>query len=129
MTIKVSSPSEAFAAIATVVIAADSVGSLAERDMVIHRLKAIPGLADQDLAGLTALLGRVTEHLCESLPVTESGAFTPAAVASVIAAVKPVLSAEQCGDAMRLAERTVTADGASDTERALLDQLRAGLTG
>jgi hypothetical protein len=61
--------------------------------------------------------------------VTESGAFTAEAVATVIATVKPLLNAEQCGEAMRLVEATVTADGASDTERALIDQLRAGLTG
>jgi hypothetical protein len=129
MTIRISSPSEAFAAIASVVIAADSVGSLTERDMVIDRLRATRALADQDGAALKDLLGRMTQNLCESLPVTESGAFTAEAVATVIATVKPLLNAEQRSEALRLVEATVTADGASDTERALIDQLRAGLTG
>jgi hypothetical protein len=129
MTIRISSPSEAFAAIASLVIAADSVGSLTERDTVIDRLRATRALAGQDGAALKDLLGRMTQKLCESLPVSESGAFTAEAVATVIAAVKPLLNAEQCGEAMLLVEATVTADGASDPERALIDQLRAGLTG
>jgi tellurite resistance protein len=129
MTIKISNSSEAFAAIASVVIAADSVGSLAERDAVIDRCRATRALADHDDAALQALLNRMTQHLCDSLPVSESGAFTPEAVATVIAAVKSLLSSEQCRDALRLAEATVTADGANDAERTLLDQLRAGLIG
>jgi tellurite resistance protein len=128
MTIKISSPAEAFAAVASVVIAADSVGSLAERNTVIERLKTTGALAAQDTAALSALLGRVTQHLCESLKVTESGAFTSEAVATVLTAVKSALNADQRGEALRLAEATVSADGASDGERALLDQLRAGLT-
>jgi tellurite resistance protein len=129
MTIRISSPSEAFVAVASIVIAADSVGSLAERDVVMARLKAISCLANQDEAALKSMLGQVTQHLCDCLPVSNSGAFTTAAVATIVAAVKPLLSAEQRGEALRLAEATVTADGASDTERALLDQLRAGLSG
>ena len=128
MTIKISSPAEAFAAIASVVIAADSMGSLAERNTVIERLKTTGVLAGQDTAALSALLGRMTQHLCESLPVTESGAFTAESVATVVAAVKSTLNADQRGEALRLAEATVSADGADDSERALLDQLRAGLT-
>jgi tellurite resistance protein len=128
MTIRISGPAEALAAIASVVIAADSVGSLAERDAVIQRLKSTPAMAGQDGAAVKALLGRMTEHLCENLPVSESGAFTPAAVATLIAAVKPVLNGDQRGEALRLAEAIVVADSASDAERALVDQLRAGLT-
>jgi hypothetical protein len=129
MTIRISSPAEALAAVASVVIAADSVGSLAERNAVVERLRKSRGLSGQDAAAVTALLGRMTKDLCEGLPMTESGAFTPAAVATVIAAVKPVLNAEQRGEALALVEATMNADGASATERALIDQLRAGLTG
>jgi hypothetical protein len=128
MTIQISSPAEAFAAIASVVIACDSVGSLAERDVVLDRMKANRALAGKDGAALKALLGQMTQQLCDALPVSESGAFTPAAVATVIAAVKPVLDAEQRGEALRLVEATVSADGASEAERALLNQLRAGLS-
>jgi hypothetical protein len=129
MMISISSPGEAFAAIASIVIAADSMGSLAERDVVLDRLKATQALAGQDSTALKALLGRMTAYLCENLPASEAGAFTPEAVANVVAAVKSVLNAEQRGEALRLAQTTVSADGASDAERALLEQLRAGLTG
>src|SRR5262245_46875518 len=127
MSIRIESPGEAFAAVASVVIAADSMGSLAERNAVLQRLKEIPALSKQDNAALTALLTKVTAHLCESLSVTESGSFTSDAVGQVIAGVKGVLGPEQRGHALKLAEATIDADGATDTERALLTQLRAGL--
>ena len=128
MTISIGSPKEAFVAIASVVIAADSLGSVAERDAVLGRLREIPACAGSD-AELKALLARVTQHLCDGLPMTDSGSFTTAAVAQVIVAVKPVLDAAQRGDAVRLAEATMSSDGASSAERALIDQLRTGLTG
>ena len=129
MAIKIENPAEAFAAIASVVIAADSEGSLAERDAVLQRLKATGALANNDGPSLSSLLARVTKHLCDGLPVSETGSFTPAAVAQVIAAVKPVLDVKQRGEALRLAEVTMTADDATDSEQELIAQLRAGLTG
>lgn len=127
MSIRIESPAEAFAAVASVVIAADSMGTMAERNAVLQRLKETPALSGQDNAALTALLTKVTGQLCDSLPVTDAGSFTSDAVGQVIAAVKAVLSAEQRGQALKLAEATIDADGASDPERALLTQLRAGL--
>jgi len=127
MSIRIESPAEALAAIASVVIAADSMGTLAERNAVLQRLKELPALAGQDNAALTALLTKLTGHLCESLPVTESGSFTAAAVDQVVTAVKGVLNPAQRAQALKLAEATIDSDGASDSERALLTQLRAGL--
>ena len=131
MSIRIESPAEAFAAIASVVIAADSMGTMAERNAVLQRLEETleetPALSGQDNATLTALLTKVTGQLCDSLPVTESGSFTADAVGQVIAAVKGVLNPAQRVQALKLAEATIDADGASDSERALLTQLRAGL--
>ena len=127
MSIRIESPAEALAAIASVVIACDSMGTLAERNAVLQRLKELPALSGQDNAALTALLTKLTGHLCDCLPVTESGAFTPAAVDQVVAAVKGVLNPAQRAQALTLAEATIDSDGASDSERALLTQLRAGL--
>lgn len=127
MSIRIESPAEAFAAIASVVVAADSMGSMAERNAVLQRLQQTPALAGQDSAAVMALLTKMTGHLCDGLPVTESGCFTSAAVGQVIAAVKGVLSVEQRGQALKLAEATIDADGASDSELALLTQLRTGL--
>jgi tellurite resistance protein len=127
MAIRIESPAEAFAAVASVVIAADSMGSMDERNAVLQRLKEAPALKGQDTAALTALLAKVTGHLCDGLPTTETGAFTPAAVDQVIAAVKGVLGAEQRAQALKLAEATMDSDGANDSEKALLAQLRAGL--
>ena len=127
MSIRIESPADAFAAIASVVIAADSMGTLAERNAVLQRLKETPALAGQDNAALTALLTKVTGQLCENLPVTESGCFTSDAVGQVIAAVKGVLNPQQRAQALQLAEATIDADGASEPELALLTQLRAGL--
>ncbi|SRR6266851_6943662 len=129
MTIKISNPAEAFAAIASVMIAADGLGSMEERRSVLEKLSASPSLAGQDGAALGALLGRVTDHLVETLPVSESGAFTPAAVTTLLTVVKPVLNAAQRAECIRLAETTAGADGASDAENAILAQLRAGLAG
>ena len=97
--------------------------------LLIDRLKATQALAREDGSALKALLGRMTKRLCDSLPASETGAFTPEAVASVVAAVRSVLDPEQRGEALRLAQATVSADGASESERALLEQLRAGLSG
>jgi tellurite resistance protein len=128
MSIRIESPAEAFAAIASVVIAADSMGTMTERNAVLGRLKETPALSGQDNAALTALLSKVTGHLCDKLPVSESGSFTSVAVDQVIAAVKSVLGPEQRALALKLAEATMDSDGASDSERALLTQLRAGLS-
>jgi len=127
MAIRIESPAEAFAAVASVVIAADSMGSMAERNAVLQRLKETPALEGQDTAALTALLNTVTGHLCDGLPVSETGAFTAAAVDQVITAVRGVLGAEQRAQALKLAEATMDSDGASDGEQALLAQLRVGL--
>jgi len=45
----------------------------------------------------------------------------------VITAVRGVLGAEQLAQAVKLAEATMDSDGASESEKALLVQLRAGL--
>jgi tellurite resistance protein len=127
MAIRIESPAEAFAAVASVVIAADSMGSMDERNAVLQRLKEAPALRGQDPAALTALLAKVTGHLCDGLPTTETGAFTPAAVDKVVAAVRGVLGAEQLAQALKLAEATIDSDGASESETALLAQLRVGL--
>jgi len=127
MAIRIESSAEAFAAVASVVIAADSMGSMDERDAVLQRLKQAPALKGQDTAALTAILTKVTSHLCDGLPTTETGAFTPAAVDQVITAVRGVLGAEQLAQALKLAEATMDSDGASESEKALLVQLRAGL--
>jgi len=127
MAIRIESPVEAFAAVASVVIAADSMGSMDERDAVLQRLKQAPALKGQDTAALTAILTKVTGHLCDDPPTTETGAFTPAAVDQVITAVRGVLGAEQLAQAVKLAEATMDSDGASESEKALLVQLRAGL--
>ena len=55
MSIRIESPAEALAAIASVVIACDSMGTLAERNAVLQRLKELPALSGQDNAALTAL--------------------------------------------------------------------------
>jgi len=102
-------------------------GSMDERDAVLQRLKQAPALKGQDTAALTAILTKVTGHLCDGLPTTETGAFTSAAVDQVITAVRGVLGAEQLAQAVKLAEATMDSDGASESEKALLVQLRAGL--
>ena len=127
MAISIESPAEAFAAVASVVIAADSMGSMDERNAVLQRLKEAPALKGQDTAALTALLTKVTGHLCDGLPTTETGAFTSAAVDQVITAVKGVLGAERRAQALKLAEATIDSDGANESEKTLLTQLRAGL--
>jgi tellurite resistance protein len=127
MAIRIESPAEAFAAVASVVIAADSMGSMDERTAVLQRLKEAPTFKGQDTAALTALLTKVTGHLCDGLPTTETGAFTSAAVDQVITAVKGVLGADERVQALKLAEATMDSDGASQSEKALLAQLRAGL--
>jgi tellurite resistance protein len=103
-------------------------GTITERNAVLGRLKETPALSGQDNAALTALLAKVTGHLCDKLPVSESGSFTSVAVDQVIAAVKSVLGPEQRALALKLAEATMNSDGASDSERALLTQLRTGLS-
>jgi tellurite resistance protein len=127
MGIRIESPAEGFAAVASVVISADSMGSMDERNAVLQQLKETPALKGQDTAALAALLAKVTGHLCEGLPTTETGAFTPAAVDQVITAVKGVLGADQRAQALKLAEATIDSDGANESEKALLAQLRAGL--
>ncbi len=127
MAIRIESPAEAFAAVASVVIAADSMGSVDERNAVLQWLKKTPALEGRDAAALMALLTKITGQLSDGLPMTETGAFTPAAVDQVITAVRGVLDAEQRAQAVKLAEATMDSDDASESEKTLLAQLRAGL--
>jgi len=122
--IEIKDSAEALAAIASILIAADSVGRVEERNAVIERLKTTGALAGQENAHIAALLGRVTGQLCERLPTTESGAFTPAAVGAVIEAVKPLLDRSARAEALDLAEATAHADSASPEEQAIVDRFR-----
>ena len=123
MSIQITNPAEGFAAIAAVVIAADSVGSMEERDAVFARAQQLEAFKGLDKAGFGKLLGAVTGQLCEHLPLTDTGSFTPGAITSVTAAVRAVLSAAQRAEALKFAEALCKADSTSATEAPVLAQL------
>lgn len=129
MPIEIESPAEAIAAIISVAIAADTLGSMSERSAAFALVKDLPAFSGYDATSFTKFLGAVTGKIFESLPLTEAGAVTTDGVAKLLVAVRPVLDADHRAVALRIAEGICRSDGANATEGALLAQLRAGLRG
>ena len=127
MTVRITSPAEAFAAITAVTIAADGVGSVEERNTVLARAKTLDVFKAYDQAAFAKLLATVTNHLCEVLPQAENGAFTRAGVDSLLVVVAQHLDAAQRAAAIELAIEISRSDDEVASEVALVSQLRKGL--
>ena len=126
MSIKFEQPVQAIVAVAAVVIGADGVGSLEERNALFGKVKNLDALKGVSEGDFRKLLNDMTDRLFSELP-TKDGALEPLAIDQLASAAKAVLTPEQRAAAYQMAVQLAAADGQGQKEKALLDQLRNGL--
>jgi tellurite resistance protein len=125
MSITFDTPAEAFLAVAAVAIAADGVGSMVERKFLFERIKGMDLFQSLALAEFESMMNGITHRVYESLP-TQDMAITPQGIAALIKAAQGVLSADQQKAVVKMATELCHADGLSDEEKLLLEQLERG---
>jgi len=126
MSIKFEQPIQAVVAVAAVVIGADGVGSLEERNALFGKVKNLDVFKGVSEGDFRKLLNETTDSLYSALP-TEDGVLTGKAIDQLASAAKAVLSPQQCAAAHQMAQMLAAADGQEQKEQSLLDQLRRGL--
>jgi hypothetical protein len=123
MAIKFENSSEAFLSVLTIVVGADNVGSIAERDFLFEKVKALPSFGSLSLPEFSKLLGQVTDKVYSTLPQVD-GALTPAAIDELLAAAKSALSPELRQAAIKAAAQLSESDETDAAEAKLLSQIR-----
>lgn len=126
MSIKFNEPVEAAVAVAALVIGADGVGSLEERNALFGKVKNLDVFKGITEGDFRRLLNETTDRLFSELAMKD-GAFEHRAIDDLASAAQAVLLPEQCGAVYRMAVQLAAADGQGQQEKALLDQLRSGL--
>jgi hypothetical protein len=117
---------EAFLGVLSLVVAADQVGSLAERDFLFDRLIKVDlfqGMTKQEVG---KLLGRVTENVYDSLS-NDGASITPAGIEQLLEAAKSKLGTSQGATLVQVATELSKADDGSAEELALIDQIKQRL--
>jgi hypothetical protein len=115
--------SEAFLSVLTLVIGADMVGNLSERDFLYDQVKGIELFGDPTLAEFSARLGQVTSKVYRSFP-QQDGALTPEGIESLLIEVRSTLGPDLSKTLLQTAENLCAADGIREPEEALLGQIR-----
>jgi hypothetical protein len=123
MPIQFENSSEAFLSVLTVVVRADNVGSIAERDFLFEKVKGLPSFGDLSLPEFSKLLGQVTDKVYSALTQAD-GAITPAALDELLAAAKSQLSPELRQAALKAAAQLSESDETNAAEAALLSRIR-----
>ena len=127
MPLKFEKNTDAFLAVLTLVIGADDVGSLEERDFLFNKVKGIPIFGNPSSADFSKMLGKATDVVFTQLP-QKDGAITDAGVESLLGEVKIALAPELRKTLVETASGLIDADGADAKERALLEKIRRALS-
>jgi hypothetical protein len=123
MPLKFENSSEAFLSVLTVVVGADSVGSIAERDYLFETVKGMPSFSKLSKSEFSGLLGHVTDKVYSALPQTD-GAITSAGIDELLDAAKSQLTPELRQAALKCATQLCESDETEAAEAALLSQIR-----
>ena len=123
MALKLKNSSEAFLSVLSLVIGADHVGSLEERDFLFEKVKGLPLFGNPSVAEFSKLLGQVTNAVY-SQGATQDGDITPEGISSVLTEAKKLLNPEQQKTLLKIATELSTSDGTAAEEIALLGQIR-----
>lgn len=126
MPLKFEKNTEAFLAVLTLVIGADSAGSLEERDFLFSKVKGISIFGNPSSQDFSKLLGKVTDAVYTELPQAD-GAISPAGVDMLLAEARNALSPELRKTLVATAAELMDADGAEASEKALLDKIKRAL--
>ncbi len=123
MALKFENSNEAFLSVLAVVIGADQVGSVAERDFLFDKVKSLPSFGKLSLPEFSKLLGQVTDKVYSALPQAD-GAISPAGLDELLAAAKSELSPELQQAALKAATQLCESDETNADEAALLSRIR-----
>lgn len=126
ITIEFENPTEAFAAVAIIVIAADNLGTISERDFLFGRVKNLDVFKSYDQTEFTKLLSDAVEKAYETLPM-DGSSITKQGIASLTQGVREVLNPELRVQVFEMALGLASADGLCDEEKTLIEQLQHGL--
>lgn len=126
MTIRLDSPAEAFAAIASVVMGADTGVSDVERDYLFTEIRTLTVFDGLDEDGFSALLTRMTERVAAELPA-DGATVSAAGVDELARAARDVLTPERRAQALGMARSLAGAEGTEPAEFEVLERLRVGL--
>jgi hypothetical protein len=126
MSLKFEKNSEAFLSVLTLVVGADQVGSLAERDFLFQKVKGISIFGNPSPADFSKLLGQVTDAVYSKLP-QKDGVVTAAGVDALLSEVKSALSPELRKTLIETATELGSADGTDARETELIDKIRRAL--
>jgi hypothetical protein len=126
MTFNFEHEGDAFLSVCAIVIGADQVGSLAERDFLFQEVMELPLFGSPSRDEFGELLARVTDDVYTKLPC-EAGVVTPEGIDLLLADVRDALGPEQRELLMKTAGQLCGADGVDEAEVALMTRIREGL--
>jgi hypothetical protein len=126
MSLKFEKNTEAFLAVLTVVLGADSSGSLEERDFLFSKVKGISIFGNPSTQEFSKLLGKVTDAVYTKLPQAD-GVITAAGIDALLAEAKNALTPDLRKTLIDTAAGLIDADGAEAAEKALLEKIRRAL--
>ena len=123
MPLKFEKNTDAFLAVLTLVIGADNVGSLEERDVLFNKVKAIPMFGNPSPAEFGKQLGKVTDMVYTQLPQND-GAISDSGVDALLAAAKSALAPDQRKSLIATAAALMDSDGADASEKSLIEKIK-----
>jgi len=126
MAFKVESPAEAYAAVSLLVVGADGVGTLEERQSLFEQLGKAAVFSDYDSERLGALLGTLTARMYDDLP-NDGISLTGDAIDILCTGCRAQLDLGQCGDLFALAADIACSDEIEERERVMLTRIAAAL--
>ena len=126
MPLKFEKDTEAFLAVLTLVIGADNVGSLEERDFLFKKVKGISIFGNPSPQDFSKLLGKVTDAVYTQLPQVD-GVISAVGIDMLLAEAKTSLSPELRKTLVATAGELMDADGADAGEKVLIDKIRRAL--
>jgi hypothetical protein len=126
MPLKFEKNTDAFLAVLTLVIGADDVGSLEERDFLFKKVRGISIFGNPSSQDFSKLLGKVTDIVYTQAPQND-GVISDAGIDAVLAEAKSALTPELRKTLISTASELVDADGADAKEKALIEKIRRAL--
>jgi tellurite resistance protein len=124
---KIDNETDAFAALAALVVGADGVGTQQEREFLHGTMAGLPMFQALDANQFQKLLADTTQRVFSSLP-TEDGRVTEEGISAVLRQIREMLSPELQARALEMAVGLAGSDEISAEEDALIERLRRELS-
>jgi len=122
LSFQVENAAEAYAAIALLVVGADGIGTIEERDFLFGDLREADVFAGYTAESLGALLGRLVGRMQLGPDADDTKAVT-----AVCSGARGVLRPDGCRALFSIAVRVAHSDGLDDRERRVLGMIAEGL--